>query len=46
MEANNDMKCVESIAAASEQITKYVSKEEPKDEIILDLYNRLKNIDE
>jgi hypothetical protein len=46
MEANNDMKCVESISAASEYITKYVSKDEPRDEILIELHNKLKNIEE
>ena len=45
MENNNDMKGVESLAAAVEYITKYVSKAEPKDDILVFLHEKLKSIE-
>ena len=46
MENNNDIKGVESLAAAVEYITKYVSKTEPKDDILMFLHEKLQKIDE
>ena len=45
MENNNDMKGVESLAAAVEYITKQVSKAEPKDDILVFLHEKLKKIE-
>ena len=46
MENNNDIKGVESLAAAVEYITKYVSKTEPKDDILMFLNEKLQSIQE
>ena len=45
-DSNNDLKGVESIAATADYISKYISKDEPKDDILIELHKKIKNIDE
>ena len=44
--SNNDKKGVESISAATEYLAKYITKDEPKDDILIELNKKIKNIDQ
>ena len=44
MESNNDLKFVESLAAAMTYLTKYLTKSEPRCDIMLELKHKISEI--